>query len=204
MQYSLLPMPEVEVLVDDATGKIVYRRGLFTPEEVQAWFEDLREHAAWHSQRRPMYDRVVDVPRLMASYALDSAGVPPPILAMRPEVERFCSVAFTSAGLNFYRDGNDSVAPHGDHIERGPKGAPVALVSLGAERRMTIRSREKPRRVLDRDLEAGSLLVMDYASHLHWDHGIPKTKERVGQRISVAFRLTFPERSASDKSQASH
>jgi alkylated DNA repair dioxygenase AlkB len=138
-----------------------------------------------------MYDRVVDVPRLMASYDLNGPGVPESIASMRPDVERFCGVVFTSAGLNNYRDGNDSVAPHGDHVERGPKGAPVALVSLGAERRMTIRSRAKPRRVLDRDLEAGSLLVMDYTSHLHWDHGIPKTRERVGQRISVAFRVTF-------------
>ena len=191
MQYSLLPLPDTEVLVDDATGRIVYRRGLFSVEQAQSWFEELREHVDWHSQRRPMYDRVVDVPRLMASYDLNAPGVPQQITFMRPEVERFCGVAFTSAGLNFYRDGNDSVAPHGDHVERGPKGAPVALVSLGAERRMTIRSRAKPRRVLDRDLEAGSLLVMDYMSHLNWDHGIPKTRERVGPRISVAFRITL-------------
>lgn len=190
MQYSLLPQPEIEVLVDDASGRIVYRRSLFSPEQEQAWFDRLRDDVDWHSERRPMYDRVVDVPRLMASFALDESGVPEPIVMMRPEVERFCGVAFTSAGLNFYRDGNDSVAPHGDHVERGPKGAPVALVSLGGVRRMTIRSREKPKRILDRDLEPGSLLVMDYASHLYWDHGIPKTRELVGQRISVAFRIT--------------
>ena len=190
MQYSLLPQPQIEVLVDDPTGRIVYRRGMFTHEQVQNWFQRLRDEVDWHSERRPMYDRVVDVPRLMASFALGEPGVPGPIVAMRPDVENFCGVIFTSAGLNFYRDGKDSVAPHGDHVERGPKGAPVALVSLGAPRRMTIRSREKPKRVLDRDLEPGSLLVMDYASHLHWDHGIPKTREPVGQRISVAFRIT--------------
>ena len=204
MQYSLLPVPETEVLVNDDSGKIVYRRSLFTHEQAQAWFEQLREHVDWHSQRRPMYDRVVDVPRLMASYALDGTGVPQPIHVMRPDVERFCGVVFTSAGLNLYRDGNDSVAPHGDHVERGPKGAPVALVSLGAERRMTIRTRAKPRRVIDRDLETGSLLVMDYASHLHWEHGIPKTKEHVGQRISVAFRITFPQDERAEQSKASH
>ena len=71
-----------------------------------------------------------------------------------------------------------------------PDEAPVALVSLGATRRMTIRSRAKPRRILDLDLEAGTLLVMSYASHFNYDHGIPKTKERVGPRISVAFRRT--------------
>ena len=200
MQFSLLPTPDVEVLVDDETGRIVYRRRFFDEDRIWAWFVELREKAAWHSQRRPMYERVVDVPRLMASYALDSDDLPAPIAQMRSPVEQFCGVVFTSAGLNYYRDGNDSVAPHGDHVERGPHGAPVALVSLGDIRRMTIRSRAKPRRALDRDLEPGSLLVMDYASHLHWDHGIPKTREHVGPRISVAFRITHPISHASIKS----
>ena len=54
---------------------------------------------------------------------------------------------------------------------------------------MTIRSRTKPRKILDRDLEPGSLLVMSYESHLNYDHGIPKTKDAAGPRISVAFRI---------------
>ena len=191
MQFSLLPFPEVETLVDDATGRIVYKRDFFNPAMLGDWFLQLRDHVEWHSERRHMYDRMVDVPRLLASFDLDGSSLPGPIEAMRPAVESFCAVRFTSAGLNFYRDGNDSVAPHGDHIERGPENAPVALVSLGATRRMTIRSKFKPRKVLDLDLEAGSLLVMSYESHLNYLHGIPKTKEPVGQRISVAFRQTY-------------
>lgn len=188
VQFSLLPTPDLEILVDEPTARIVYRRGLFDDARSRAWFEYLREHAAWRSERRPMYDRVVEVPRLVATYPLDGADVPEPIRLMRPEVERFCGVVFSSAGLNYYRDGNDSVAPHGDHVERGPDDAPVALVSLGATRRMTIRSKGKPRRILDRDLEAGSMLVMSYESHITFLHGIPKTREPVGPRISVAFR----------------
>jgi len=190
MQYSLLPQPEIETLVDDETGRIVYKRGLFDDEQARAWFEYLRDHVHWRTERRPMYDRIVDVPRLVASFALTDPKMPEPIAAMRAAVELFCGVRFTSVGLNFYRDGNDSVAPHGDHLENAPEDAPVALVSLGATRRMTIRSRTKPRRILDLDLEAGTLLVMSYASHFNYDHGIPKTKERVGQRISLAFRRT--------------
>jgi alkylated DNA repair dioxygenase AlkB len=192
MQFSLLPQPEIEVLTDDELGRIVYRRALFNEAQVREWFALLRDGAAWRSERRPMYDRVVDVPRLVASYRLDDPDVPAPIASMRPAVEEFCGVTFNAAGLNFYRDGNDSVAPHGDHVERGPAGAPVALVSLGAVRRMTIRSNAKPRRILDRDLEPGSLLLMSYASHLNFVHGIPKTREHVGPRISVAFRQLNP------------
>src|ERR1700716_2343155 len=180
IQLPLVPQPHIEVLADGETGRIVYKHALFEDAHIRRWFKQLREEVEWRAERRPMYDRIVDVPRLVASYALDDPQLPEPIRLMRPGVERFCEVGFNSAGLNFYRDGNDSVAPHGDHIERGPDGAPVALVSLGATRRMTIRSKAKPRRVLDLDLEAGSLLVMSYASHLNYEHGIPKTRERVG------------------------
>jgi alkylated DNA repair dioxygenase AlkB len=190
VQFSLLPRPEIETLVDDATGRIVYHRALFGDDLQRSWFAYLRENAAWRNERRPMYDRVVEVPRLVASYRLADADVPEPIQAMRPAVEAFCGFTFTSAGLNFYRDGNDSVAPHGDRLGNDPAEAPVALVSLGETRRMTIRSHAKPRRVLDLDLEPGSLLVMSYASHFNYDHGIPKTTKRVGPRISIAFRHT--------------
>lgn len=188
IQLPLVPQPNIEVLADGETGRIVFKHALFEDAQVRKWFERLREEVEWRAERRPMYDRIVDVPRLVASYALDDPKLPEPIRLMRPVVERFCEVGFNSAGLNFYRDGNDSVAPHGDHVERGPDGAPVALVSLGATRRMTIRSKTKPRRILDRDLEPGSLLVMSYESHLNFEHGIPKTKDPVGPRISVAFR----------------
>ena len=98
-------------------------------------------------------------------------------------------VAFNSVGLNLYRDGRDSVAAHNDHIDELVPGHPIALVSLGATRRMTIRAKQPPRRVLHVDLEPGSLLVMSYETQLHYTHGVPKTRGRVGERISLAFRV---------------
>jgi alkylated DNA repair dioxygenase AlkB len=54
---------------------------------------------------------------------------------------------------------------------------------------MTIRAQEPPPRVLDVDLAAGSLMLMSYETQLHYTHGIPKTHEPVGERISLAFRV---------------
>jgi alkylated DNA repair dioxygenase AlkB len=96
---------------------------------------------------------------------------------------------FTSIGLNLYRDGRDSVSPHNDHLNELRPGYPIALLSLGSTRRMTIRSKTAPRRNLDLDLEPGSLLVMSYATQRTYDHGIPKTHDPVDARISVAFRV---------------
>jgi alkylated DNA repair dioxygenase AlkB len=141
-----------------------------------------------------MYDREVDVPRLTAYFDLDAGPEPdrPLPRAIREAVERVTArtgVTFNSVGLNLYRDGRDSVAAHNDHLNELVPGFPIALVSLGATRRMAIRAREPPRRALDVDLEGGSLLVMSYETQLHYTHGVPKTKARVGERISLAFRV---------------
>ena len=110
-----------------------------------------------------------------------------------------CGVPFNSVGLNLYRDGRDSVAPHNDHLDEIRKGCPIALLSLGATRRMTIRAKTRPRRVIHIDLEPGSVLVMEYDTQLHYTHGVPKTAEPVGERISLAFRVK-PEASRGTKS----
>jgi alkylated DNA repair dioxygenase AlkB len=99
------------------------------------------------------------------------------------------SVPFNSVGLNLYRDGRDSVAPHNDHLNEIRSGFPIALISLGATRRMIIRAKAQPRTVARVDLEPGSLLVMDYTTQLHYTHGVPKTADPVGERISLAFRV---------------
>src|ERR1044072_807090 len=81
------------------------------------------------------------------------------------------------------------------------EGVPIALVSLGATRRMTIRAKGAPRRTTHIDLEPGSLLVMDYATQLHYTHGVPKTNGPVGERISMAFRVK-PDRTRLTKAEA--
>ena len=83
----------------------------------------------------------------------------------------------------------NSVAPHNDHLYDIREGFPIALLSLGATRRMTIRAKAAPRRSLQVDLETGSLLIMDYSTQIHYTHGVPKTSAAVGERISLAFRV---------------
>src|SRR5207237_2016844 len=139
-----------------------------------AWFTELRSVVDWRAERRMMYDREVEVPRLMGHYRLEPVPDSAPgalVEAARLVAERL-GVPFNSVGLNLYRDGRDSVAPHNDHLHELRKGCPIALVSLGATRRMTIRAKEAPRRTVHVDLEPGSLLVMDYSTQLHYTHGV--------------------------------
>lgn len=179
------------LLAHDERGRIVYTPGVVDAATAQAWFGELRTAVKWKAERRIMYDREVDVPRLIGHYRLDppSSSTPDAILRAAQLVVDRTGVPFNSVGLNLYRDGRDSVAPHNDHLSELRKGFPIALVSLGVTRRMTIRAKAQPRRVIHIDLEAGSLLVMDYATQLHYTHGVPKTSGVVGERISLAFRV---------------
>jgi len=179
------------LLADDERGRIAYTPCFVDAATAEAWFAELRNAVSWRSERRMMYDREVDVPRLMGHYRLDPApeSTPAAIVDAARRVTDRVGAPFNSVGLNLYRDGRDSVAPHNDHLNEIRKGFPIALLSLGATRRMTIRAKEPPRRVMHVDLEPGSLLVMDYATQLHYTHGVPKIDEPVGERISLAFRV---------------
>lgn len=176
------------VLVDDASGRIEYLPEFLDAEIASCWFTELHDRVEWNDQRRRMYDRDVDVPRRTASFRL-GPDAPPLLVDAARRVFEETGVTFTSAGLNLYRDGRDSVAPHNDHLDEIAAGFPIALISLGSTRRMTIRSKRLPRRILDTDLEPGSLLVMSYDTQLSYDHSVPKTASTVGPRISIALRV---------------
>ena len=190
-QLPLFASASETVLADDERGRIAYTSDFLSEDVTAAWFAELRESVPWQTQRRRMYDRDVDVPRLTAHFRLDSdeGRVPDVISAAAAKVVAVTGVSFNSVGLNFYRDGRDSVAPHNDHLGEIISGFPIALLSLGATRRMTIRAKEPPKRVLNVDLAEGSLLIMSYETQLHYTHGIPKTKDPIGARISLAFRV---------------
>jgi alkylated DNA repair dioxygenase AlkB len=183
------------VLGDDDRGRISYTPGFVDAATAAEWFAELRRGVSWRALRRQMYDREVDVPRLIGHYRLDppTTGTPDAIQEAARRVIDSLGVAFNSVGLNLYRDGRDSVAPHNDHLYELREGYPIALLSLGATRRMTIRAQTPPRRTLHVDLAAGSLLVMDYTTQMHYTHAVPKTTAPVGERISLAFRVK-PER----------
>jgi alkylated DNA repair dioxygenase AlkB len=186
------------VVANDERGRITYAPRFIDAAMAAAWFGELRAGVKWREMRREMYDREVDVPRLIGHYWLDdpSSDMPEAILAAAARVSTHLGVPFNAVGLNLYRDGRDSVAPHNDHLYELREGFPIALLSLGATRRMTIRTKAAPRRTAHIDLEPGSLFVMDYVTQLHYTHGVPKTHEPVGERISLAFRVK-PERTKS-------
>ena len=177
------PLPEDRV--DLAHGAWIVR--------VPGWVggdHTLLDHLAattsWHAGRRPMYERIVDVPRLTASIPKSGPGHPVLKEIRRALADRF-DERMDRIGLALYRDGRDSVAPHGDTIAREMHSSVMATVSCGAPRRFHLSPVDGGRSV-SFDLGHGDLLVMGGTIQRTWRHGVPKTNRAVGPRMSIMFR----------------
>lgn len=157
-------------------------------------FEQLRTEVPWHGERRQMYDRTVDVPRLLCFYEAGAELPHPSLTAARDALSQHYAAElgepFVTAGLCYYRDGNDSVAWHGDRIGRSrTEDTMVAIVSLGAPRRLSLRPNGGGAQQVFA-LGHGDLAVMGGSCQRTWEHAILKTTRSVGPRISVQFRVS--------------
>jgi alkylated DNA repair dioxygenase AlkB len=120
-------------------------------------FLRLESQVPWRAERREMYDRVVDVPRLLCHFGMADPLPDPLLLEARERLsdhyEAELGERFMTAGLCLYRDGRDSVAWHGDRIGRGRSAdTMVAIVSLGSARRLSLRPRGRHGRLLSAHL----------------------------------------------------
>jgi alkylated DNA repair dioxygenase AlkB len=142
-QGSLLDVGEVPALAALEPTRTTLSRGAWV-DFVPRWvtgsddlFLRLQTEVPWRAEQRQMYERVVEVPRLLSFYGAHDP-LPDPLLdQMRDRLSRHYAAElgepFVTAGLCHYRDGDDSVAWHGDRIGRSRESdTMVAIVSVGA------------------------------------------------------------------------
>lgn len=164
----------------------------------RSWLPDADEVMAalvaqvpWRAEKRQMYDRLVDVPRLVHTYMIGEE-LPHPALteareALSAHYAEELGEPFRTAGCCYYRDGRDSVAWHGDTIGRGSTtDTMVAIVSVGDPRRLLLRPRGGGDS-LAFEMGHGDLLVMGGSCQRTWEHAVPKVAH-AGPRLSVQFR----------------
>ena len=133
-----------------------------------------------------MYERVVDVPRLVAELP-DGRARPPGARAGRATaLSRHYGLALARISLAYYRDGRDSVAWHGDRLGRLVDDTVVAILSLGEPRRFLLRRpRAAPR---GPSISAGAT-SWSWAEPASERGSTPSRRRRsAGPRMSVQFR----------------
>jgi alkylated DNA repair dioxygenase AlkB len=151
-------------------------------------FEAVLKARNWAQRTRWMYDKNVLEPRLTAYWGRGTAVPLEPRLLeeMRACLSERYGVDFDSVGFNFYRDGRDAVAWHGDKIRKEISEPVVPLVSLGERRRFLIRPKAGgSSRVFF--LGRGDLLVTGGKTQRTWEHSVPRVAH-AAPRISIAFR----------------
>lgn len=155
-------------------------------------FERLAQRVGWQADSREMYDRVVAVPRLVSWFGpgqtLPDAVLDSAQRDLNRHYGRPKNQVFETAGLCFYRTGNDSVAWHGDRVGRLiDRDTMVAIMSVGADRTLSVRPKGggEVRRFA---VGHGDLVVMGGSCQRTHEHAILKTKQAVGPRISIQFR----------------
>jgi len=183
--------PALDPSALDRGRRLVLEQGAWV-EHVPSWVSgqdelmaELASTTAWREETRPMYDRIVTVPRLVAGLPGDGPGHPL-LEEMRAVLSARYHTEFTRVSLGYYRTGSDSVAWHGDTIARELPEAMVATVSLGGPRRFMLRPRGGGRsRAFS--LGFGDLFVMGGTCQRTWQHGIPKVAQ-AAPRIAIMFR----------------
>lgn len=154
----------------------------------------------WTQKIVKMYDKEIITPRLSAWYG-DPEGtdynalgksVPLPwtteLLELKHMVEVLAGISFNSVLLNYYRDGQDSVAWHSDNETVMGSHPVIASVSFGQVRGFDIRRKTDHSEKYTVRLEHGSLLLMKGDLQTKWDHRIAKSTRPMGPRVNLTFR----------------
>jgi alkylated DNA repair dioxygenase AlkB len=167
--------------------------------EADSMLAALRDELLWEQREIVLFGRRVLQPRLIAwagdlgyrysGQTLEPRAFTPAAAGLLARVRGRTGAPFNHVLVNRYRSGEDSMGLHADdEPELGPDPL-VAIVSLGASRRLVVRPRRKQDGARhDLDLGHGALLVMGGTCQRHYVHGVPRQAGAVGERVSLTFR----------------
>ena len=182
-------------------GEAYLYPNFFTKAESEGYFKELLNNIAWKQEPIKIFGQQVMQPRLTAwygnsdkPYTYSGITMQPQIwtsalIAIKEKIETVAGVEFTSALLNLYRDGKDSMGWHRDNEkELGPNPV-IGSVSFGAGRIFKLRLYKDKNISKSLELGDGSFLLMQGETQHYWEHGVAKTNKDVGPRINITFRV---------------
>jgi len=181
-------------------GTVNYHGVILPVSEAWACFDALLKEVPWRHDEAVLYGKRIVTAREVAWYG-DSAyeytysGTTKTALPWSAElrrlkhtVEQACGAVFNSCLLNLYHHGGEGMAWHSDDEKSLGRNTTIASVSLGTERKFSLRHKRDHRETVSIRLEHGSLLVMKGETQTHWQHTIPKSAAIKEPRINLTFR----------------
>lgn len=192
--------PEWTTLALD-NARVSYLPNFLTVAEADATFKDLLATTPWQHDDITVFGKTYKQPRLTALYgsndkAYSYSGITmnpivftPLLIDLKKKADTLAGVIFTTALLNYYRDGQDSNGWHSDDEIALGQNPVIASISLGAKRPFKLRPKNNKGAVKKIWLEHGSLLLMAGATQHYWQHQLPKTRVVNQPRINITFRV---------------
>ncbi|MCC8426425.1 alpha-ketoglutarate-dependent dioxygenase AlkB [Mucilaginibacter sp. UR6-11] len=182
---------------------LTYEPGFIGEEEGNALLDKFIKDIPWEQRIQRLYDKDVITPRLTAWYGdtdvYDYASLTqtrpnfwtPELLMIKERIEPVAGIKFNSVLLNYYRDGNDSVAWHSDREDVLGKNPVIASISFGQVRSFDIRNKKNHLEKYSVRLEHGSFLLMKAGLQEHWEHRVAKSIKPMQARMNLTFRVVL-------------
>ena len=173
-----------------------YKPGLLSDKDSDRLLTHFIVTTPWKQTTQRLWDKEYFTPRLTCWYGETEkiAGTllwTPELHAIRELVEPLAGIQFNSVLLNYYRDGNDSVAWHSDKESIMGSQPVIASVSFGEVRTFDIRKKADHNEKYSVRLEHGSFLLMKSGLQEQWEHRIAKSTQPMKARINLTFRLVI-------------
>jgi alkylated DNA repair dioxygenase AlkB len=185
-----------------------YYGPILTSCEAQDYFEALLTTVPWENDEVVICGKRIVTARKVAwygdsSYSYAYSGTTKIALPWTKElrtlkslVEKEVGCSFNSCLCNLYHDGNEGMGWHSDDEKALGKNNTIGSLSLGAERKFSLRHKGKgDSPSISILLEDGSLLVMKGTTQTFWQHSLPKTAKIAKPRINLTFRTIVFEQS---------
>jgi alkylated DNA repair dioxygenase AlkB len=193
--------PNPIIKLQDA--ELLYHPAFYDKAESDRIFKTLLETIEWKQDKIMMYGKELPLPRLSAWYGDNNkpytySGItlnPLPwtdeLLKIKEKIEAEAKVKFSSVLLNRYRDGQDYVGWHTDAEKELGKNPIIGSVNFGATRKFQLRRIDDHKKKFEVELKHGTFLVMGGATQHFWQHQVPKTAHKIGERLNLTFRVIY-------------
>lgn len=150
-------------------------------------------------------DRVVQIitPRYTTVFGIDDTkqskekyqrtprDIPPILNELKERVEEVTDAKYNFILVNFYANGQDSIAFHSDDEHWLGDKPCIASLSLGAERDFHMKNKSNDNLKQNFVLNSGDLIVMRGTTQHAWFHSVPKRTTQLSGRINITFRRSY-------------
>jgi len=181
-------------------GEYLFLPNFFPKLDSDLLLNKLKTEILWKQESMNMYGKQIMFPRLTAwygdnnkPYSFSGITLSPHVWTkelsqIKDKIEPFAQTKFNSVLLNRYRDGNDSISWHTDAEKELGINPIIASVNFGATRKFQLKH-IKTKEKIEIDLTHGSLLIMQGELQHFWQHQVPKTAQKVNERLNLTFRV---------------